>query len=160
MGRLDDGKLSDLMRAGLAGDRDAYREVFRDIVPMLTNMIARMAPALPADQREDVVQEILTSVHAKRQTWQQSRPILPWIYAIARYRLIDHLRQQKRGAASIIDIDLDHYGEIAAAPDQNTELRVDLERSVARLDGQTGVVMRAIGLDGKDIRQTSRDRHQ
>ena len=47
MGRLDDAKLSDLMRAGLAGDSDAYRSVFHNIVPVLINMIARMAPALP-----------------------------------------------------------------------------------------------------------------
>ncbi|MGC6485298.1 MAG: sigma-70 family RNA polymerase sigma factor [Candidatus Puniceispirillales bacterium] len=145
------------MRTGLAGDREAYREFFRAVVPMLTRMIASMAPALPVDQREDIVQDILTTVHAKRHTWQQTKPILPWLYAIARHRLIDHLRRQQRGAATFHDIDLDSIAEITAGPDHNPDLKIDLEKGIDQLEGRAGTVVRAIGLDGKDIRQTSNE---
>ena len=112
------------------------------------------APALPVDQREDIVQDILTTVHAKRHTWQQTKPILPWLYAIARHRLIDHLRRQQRGAATFHDIDLDSIAEITAGPDHNPDLKIDLEKGIDQLEGRAGTVVRAIGLDGKDIRQT------
>ena len=155
VGRLDDATLSDLMRAGLAGNKDAYRSVFHSIVPVLMHMIARMAPALPPDQREDIVQDILTSVHSKSHTWQQTRPILPWIHAIARYRLIDHFRKQKRGAEYIVEIDSDRLEQIADTPLYEPHQKLDLERGVARLEGQAELVVRSIALDGKDIRQTS-----
>ncbi len=35
-------------------------------------------------------------MHASRATWDASRPVLPWIAAIARYRLADHLRRRGR----------------------------------------------------------------
>ena len=155
MGRLNDREISDLMRTGLTGNRSAYHDFFKTILPMLTNMIKNMASTLPPDQCEDIVQEILTSIHAKRQTWDQKKPILPWVYAIARYRLIDHLRRQKRSLKT--DTDVDAIADSIATADQHPDLRHDLERGIGRLGGQTEAVVRAMGLEGKDAKQTSRE---
>ncbi len=46
------------------------------------------AGASPAET-EDVVQDILIAVHLKRHTWDDTRPIGPWIAGIARYKIID-----------------------------------------------------------------------
>lgn len=42
---------------------------------------------------DDLVQETLLSVHAKRASYDSSRPYYPWLAAIARYRWIDALRK-------------------------------------------------------------------
>ena len=56
----------------------------------------------PADC-EDVVQEALLAMHLKRDTWDETQPIEPWLRAIARYKLVDHLR--RRGFHDHLDID-------------------------------------------------------
>ena len=144
------------MRAALSGDRDAYRVFLRALLPTLAYMSRRIAPTIPADLQEDLVQEILTSIHAKRHTWQQSRPILPWIYAIARYRLIDHLRKEKR-APITTDSNLDDIMDSVQAIEANPELRHDLEQGIRSLSTQTEAVVRAMGIDGKDAKQTGRE---
>lgn len=42
---------------------------------------------------EDVLQEILISLHKARHTYDGNRPYAPWLYAIANYRLQDYLRK-------------------------------------------------------------------
>ena len=153
MGRLNEDELSAKMRAGLAGDRDAYRAFLEALLPTLAFMTRSIAPTIPEDLQEDLVQEILTSIHAKRHTWQQSRPILPWIYAIARYRLIDYLRKDKRAPAT--QAHLDEIMDSAQSREASPELRHDLERGIRSLNTQTEAVVRAMGIDGKDAKQAS-----
>ncbi|NWM39889.1 RNA polymerase subunit sigma, partial [Escherichia coli] len=57
----------------------------------------------PVDQCEDIVQDILLAVHLKRHTWDTSAPFAPWLFAIARNKLIDTLR--RRGRRVFVDID-------------------------------------------------------
>jgi RNA polymerase sigma-70 factor (ECF subfamily) len=57
------------------------------------------------------VQETLLAIHLKRHTWDAARPIGPWIRAIARNKLIDHLR--RRGGR--IDVPIEGFEEILPA---------------------------------------------
>ena len=69
---------------------------------------------------EDIVQETLLAMHLKRDTWDEARPIEPWLRAIARHKLADHLR--RRGFHDHVDID-----DYADAP----ELAVDVDAARA-----------------------------
>ena len=42
---------------------------------------------------EDVVQEVLISIHKARHTYDGERPLMPWVMAITSFRLTDHLRK-------------------------------------------------------------------
>ena len=155
VGKLNEQETSELMRTALAGDDTAYRAFFENILPTLRSMIKAMAPTLSADLREDIVQEIMTSIHAKRHTWQQDRLILPWIYAIARYRLIDYIRKEKRAPKSDSDIaEIEIAGQDYAGL---ADLRIDIEKSLRSLNTQTEAVVRAVGIDGKDTKKTSEE---
>ena len=66
------------------------------------------------------MQETLLAMHLKRDTWDEARPIEPWLRAIARHKLVDHLR--RRGFPDHVDID-DH----ADAP----ELAVDVDAAAS-----------------------------
>ena len=59
------------------------------------------------EDAEDLVQETLVALHTKPRQLRSSYPLTAWLYAIARYRLIDFLRRAKhrttpRSTASIV----------------------------------------------------------
>ena len=45
---------------------------------------------------DDCVQEVLLAVHEARHTYDPARPFRPWLFAIARHKAVDHLRNQTR----------------------------------------------------------------
>ena len=61
---------------------------------------------------EDIVQETLLAIHAKRHTWAVEAAVLPWVYAIARYKLIDAFRRRGRH----IEVELEDVVETLAQP--------------------------------------------
>lgn len=94
----DDRRLADLLRRGRRGDQGAYRAFLTELDRRLRRQMRARAPGLPEADVEDLVQEVLVSVHAARASWTETRPVLPWIAAIARYRLADlHRRRGRAG---------------------------------------------------------------
>ena len=83
-----------LMRRAQAGNGVAYKQLLEDMTPYLRALAARRLPA-QADV-EDVVQDILLTVHSIRGTYDPARPFGPWLKAIATRRIIDRLRSQYR----------------------------------------------------------------
>ena len=87
---------ADLMRAANRGDRAAYRRLLAALAPAM-RAFARRAFArssLSGDEVEDAVQETLLAVHLKQHTWDEDQPLLPWVKAIARNKVIDTLRRK------------------------------------------------------------------
>jgi RNA polymerase sigma-70 factor (ECF subfamily) len=72
------------------GDGDSCRVLLDDIGPMLTNFLRRRI----ADRNalEDVYQETLMALFQARHTYDPSRPLEPWLFAIARNVAADHAR--------------------------------------------------------------------
>lgn len=142
------------MRAGLAGDEEAYRRLLEALAPVLRQVARqglRQAGAGNADA-EDVVQEVLLAVHLKRHTWISDQPLSPWLNAITRYKLIDVLRRRgRRGEVPIDDL-------IEVLPDQSEQAEAsprELEKLVARLQGRERDAVTAISLEGKSVRDAA-----
>ena len=85
------------MAAAQNGDTEAYRRLLRGIVPFIRAIAARQHRA--PDRIEDVVQDVLLTVHRVRHTYDPSRPFDHWLAAIARRRSIDALRRRFRTEA-------------------------------------------------------------
>ena len=91
-----DARLRGLMRSAQAGDRVAYAQLLREAIPLIRRIVAsRCGKGLELD---DVVQDVLTALHAVRHTYDANRPFTPWLAAIARHRLIDAYRKKARVA--------------------------------------------------------------
>lgn len=88
---------SELMAAAQEGDRVAYGRLLRETVPFI-RAIASRRHATP-DRIDDVVQEVLLTVHRVRHTYDPTRPFEPWLAAIAERRSIDLVRRRARRAA-------------------------------------------------------------
>lgn len=82
-------------REALGGNARCYQDVLTRLSQHLRLFLRRRLRGKPQDV-EDLVQEILLSIHQKRHTYDPNQPLTAWVYAIARYKLIDHLRAQAR----------------------------------------------------------------
>ncbi len=95
--------LTTLFNAAKAGDEQCYREFLHNILPILRAVTAKK---LPQDDRNDVIQEILISIHKARHTFDGNRPVMPWLMAIAHFRISDHFRKAyRRGDYKTVNID-------------------------------------------------------
>jgi RNA polymerase sigma-70 factor (ECF subfamily) len=81
------------MRQAQRGDREAYRALLDDVVPLVHRFLRRRLGE--GDAIDDVVQETLVALHRARHTFDPDRPIEPWLFAIARNAAVDHLRRQR-----------------------------------------------------------------
>jgi hypothetical protein len=81
---------AEAMRAERRGEAVTYEHMLKEVATALRRSLApRLVRAgLGAHEAEDLVQEILIGLHGKRHTWDSARPFLPWLHAIARYKLI------------------------------------------------------------------------
>ena len=94
------------MRAAMTGDAGAYRQLLVSLAPHVRAVARSRCRRLgaPEGEVEDLVQEVLLTIHLKRGTWDQSRPIGPWVAAIARNKLIDVLRRRRHITVPIEDL--------------------------------------------------------
>jgi len=111
---------STLMAAAQSGDRAAYERLLREIVPFLRALAGRQHWA--PDRVEDVVQDVLLTVHRVRHTYDPARPFSHWLAAIARRRSIDALR--RRGRTEAAEVSDDRAYETFADPRANREIEV------------------------------------
>lgn len=72
-----------------AGDKTAYGELLDELYAILKPMIQRR---VSAHLTEDIIQEVLITVHKVRHTYDPSRSFLTWLNALVSYRIADQLR--------------------------------------------------------------------
>lgn len=92
----DDTFLRERMSAAQAGDQEAYGLLLADLLPIVRGMVYHKRSFLDEADREDLVQDILLSLHAVRRTYSPDRPFLPWFHAIISNRLADRGRRDAR----------------------------------------------------------------
>src|SRR5260370_40840964 len=92
----NDLRLAALMQAAQDGDRVAYAGLLHELVPLLQRLVRRRLGFLQPTDREDLVQDILMSLHAARATYDPRRPFTPWLMSIARHRMVDPARRRAR----------------------------------------------------------------
>ena len=143
-----------LMRSAISGDDAAYHRLLKAVTPVLRAAARRgLARAgQPVDQSEDIVQDILLAVHLKRHTWDVSAPFAPWLFAIARNKLIDALRRRgKRIFVNVDDFAETLPGEAASETASASEVAAQLQSLPARQRD----VLQAIAVDGVSIKDTA-----
>jgi len=139
------------MLAGLAGEAAPYRRLLEELSGLLRAYYARRAP--PGVDAEDLVQETLIAVHTRRATYDTAQPFTAWAYAIARYKLIDHLRSNRM---SRMDVPIDDHQELMAADDHaSTEGTHDMAKLLGRLPQRTRQAIEAVKLEGKSVAETA-----
>jgi RNA polymerase sigma-70 factor, ECF subfamily len=99
--------LKPLWARGQAGDEAAYAGALRLIADRLRIYFGRRLSSM-SDEVEDLVQETLMALHAKRGTHDPALPVENWVFAIAGYKLVDFWRRHGRREALHQPLDLEH----------------------------------------------------
>jgi len=136
----NDDQLGSLMRAAQSGDSAAYLRLLHALTPRIRRVIARQRGFVGTEEVEDLVQDVLLSLHSVRATYDPSRPFMPWVLAIVRNRLVDGARRYARSSGREVHIDDADVTFSEAATNLDREGPGDVEalrRAVGALpDGQ------------------------
>ena len=151
----NEAELRALMKASLRGDAAAYCALLSRLSANLRayykGRLARIGRS--ATEAEDLMQEALMAIHTRRHTYDPAAPLLPWVYAIARYKLIDHLRRTR---ASLADLPIENAEEIMAQDDHvATESANDLTRLLSQLPDKMRRAIQSVKLDGLSVAETA-----
>ncbi len=144
-----EAELKSLMVASLAGDKAAYRVLLTALGEVLRRYYSRR---VGRDDAEDLVQDALIAIHTRRATYDAQQPFTPWFYAVARYKLLDHLRRKRVRAA----VSLDDAGDLFAEDESEAALaRRDLETLLAALPEATRVLIRQVKIEGHTTQEAA-----
>jgi RNA polymerase sigma-70 factor (ECF subfamily) len=145
-----EAQLKKWMLGGLDGDGAAHAALLRALVPLLRSFYRRrMRDA--ADDVEDLVQETLISVHTRRASYDRDRPFTAWLYAVARYRMVDHFRRRR------LSIPIEEMDDILAAEsfDEPVAARIDVDNLLGTLSPKQARAIRDIHIDGKSVAEAA-----
>jgi RNA polymerase sigma-70 factor (ECF subfamily) len=138
-----EAQLKGMMLASLSGDTAAYRLLLtvlsRHLRSYYVRRLARHADA------EDLVQETLIAVHARRGTYDAEQPFVVWLHAIARHKLIDYYRRARIRHT----LPLEEATTVCADElNEATEAARDVEKLLAALPEARRALVRHVKLHG------------
>jgi RNA polymerase sigma-70 factor (ECF subfamily) len=151
VGGNEEAELARLLKAALQGDERAYAEFLRKAAALVRGFARRRAGQGSIDP-EDIVQETLLAIHLKRHTWQSDLPVEPWLYAIARFKLVDAFRKVGRRMEVVMD---ESFDPPAPEPEQSASER-EIGRALDALAPGQRAVVSAISVEGRSIGEAAR----
>jgi len=139
------------MAAAQLGHAGAYTRLLTEVDGWLRRYYARR---LPASMVEDAAQDTLLTLHARRHTYEPSRPFKAWLAGIARYKWIDRLRALDRDPA------------VSYAEDMSEDIAIDdhgpaivsallLRKLLSQLKPAQSEVIRLVKLEGLTVEEAS-----
>jgi RNA polymerase sigma-70 factor (ECF subfamily) len=119
-----------LMKLALHGDQRAYADLLQETSRLLRPFLAKRLNFI--NEVDDVLQEILISIHKARHTYDGNRPYKPWVYAIAKFRLQDYLRTHY----------LDHLRQAVDLDDMEESLSENVTETAISYESISGEVQK------------------
>ena len=137
------------MQASLDGDARAHHTLLSALVPVLRRYYARRI--VSAADLEDLVQETLIAVHTRRASYDRTRAFGPWLFAVARYKMIDHFRRTRH------DVTLDDLGDLLGDGGFEDEVsaRLDIDAALDTLTVKQAATIRATKIEGLSIAEAA-----
>ncbi len=157
-GQEADRRRTAWMAAAQAGDRAAYAALLRDCVPVVQAVARRQG--VPPHRLDDVVQDVLLTVHRVRHAYDPARPFTPWLRAIAQRRAVDLLRRQGWQGARELHAPLAYEGhsDPAANPERSLEQGREadtLRAAIAALPAGQREAVEQLGLQERTLAEAA-----
>jgi RNA polymerase sigma-70 factor (ECF subfamily) len=143
--RVDDPSIAALMARSQQGDSAAHEAVLRFCLTWLTRYFSGK---IHADHVQDLVQETLISIHSKSASYDPTRPFLPWLAAIARYRWIDRLRKVYRAEVTVTEVEPE-----AIDPEDGVAASISIERMLQMLSDKQQAAITLVCSPSAPMRQ-------
>lgn len=147
-------KWKDLAVKAQKGDRKAYNELLRDLVPFIKAVIT---PKLSNPQwADDITQDVLLSVHKSLHTFAPDRPIKPWLISIIHFRKTDFLRAyySKRGDKKVSTDDYSFQNQYVTEPGSIGEYK-DIALILSELPDNQRQIFEMIKIEGYSAKEVA-----
>ncbi len=154
MSESQEKQCQEWMAVAQNGDKVAYAKLLGVVENLATRYLAtRLAVR---DDANDLVQEILMSIHKARATYDASKPFYPWMYAIFRFRLQDYLRRyyrlkERETAESLNPVEDLH----ALNPEEATSDKELSEKLLSYLKPKQRRIVELLYLEGNSAQEVS-----
>lgn len=138
------------------GDRVAYNKLLSAIAPFIRNYV--VGSLANPDWADDIMQEVLISVHKSLNTYSPDRPFRPWLMSIIHFRRTDFLRKHynRRGDKKIAIDDVMYSAELANTPGNIGELK-DVERALETLPEKQRKVFQMLKIEGYSAKEVANE---
>lgn len=142
-----------LMQQSLAGDQRAYAVLLQKTSRLLRPFLARRLSF--TNEVDDLMQEILISIHKARHTYDGNRPYKPWAFSIAKFRFQDYLRahysDQLRHAVDLDELE-ENLHEPVTEPSMSYE---SISGEVQKLPGKQAAILQLMHQEGYTAKEVA-----
>jgi len=142
-----------LMKLALAGDQRSYAALLEKTSRLLRPFLAKRLSF--TNEVDDLLQEILISIHKARHTYDGNRPYKPWAYAIAKFRLQDHLRayysDQLHHAEDLSEIEEFLHQDVTESAISYESISAEVEK----LPDKQAIILRMMHQEGYTAREVA-----
>jgi RNA polymerase sigma-70 factor (ECF subfamily) len=138
------------MAAYQSGDQNAANALIECVSPALYRFFALHS----GDRRhaDDLLQETWIRIHKARHTYRPGEPLLPWLYAIARYVKIDAYRKRRHER---YEESLENASEKSIATNNKNELP-NLDTLLRHLPASQREVIVLLKISGLSLEEAAR----
>jgi RNA polymerase sigma-70 factor, ECF subfamily len=148
-------RLKGIWLAALNGNSTSYSFLLQELGQHLRLFLRRrMHQANPQDI-EDLVQDVLFAIHQKRHTYLPEQPFTSWVYAIARYKLIDHLRVLSRRENNESEIENWEDEIWSYNPEDESETKNLLDLMLSELPDKQRLPIEHTKLEGRSVAEAA-----
>ena len=151
---MREDRLRELLVGGLGGDGATYRLFLDALSTHLRAYLRRRLSSLP-DEVEDLLQELLIAIHNQRHTYDSKQPLMPWVQAIARYKLVDWHRRRARNEALHDSLD-DHELAFGSADEDAANARYDITKLLELLPDRQRLPILCVKIEGGSVSDAAR----
>jgi RNA polymerase sigma-70 factor, ECF subfamily len=135
-----------MMRLALKGDAQAYACLLKETSRLLRPFLSKRLSF--TNEVDDLMQEILLSIHKARHTYDGNRPYKPWAFAIAKFRLHDYLRAHYADQLHRA-VDFDDLAESLPEPVTETTLSYEsISEIIKLLPDKQAIILQLIHQQG------------
>lgn len=152
MSNEKDTYLISLINSARSGDNVAYQMFLEEISLIIERFILKKL-GLGTDN-EDILQEVLIAVHKSLHTYNSSRSLKNWIFAITDFKINDYLRKYYRNKENLkIGIDnIDIFNTHVTKPISSNELVNEL---IGKLPEAQKKIVSMMKIEGFSVKQVA-----
>jgi RNA polymerase sigma-70 factor (ECF subfamily) len=140
--------------------QQADEEAARALIEVVSPRLFRYFVVQASTRRfaNDLVQDTWMRIHKARHTYRTGEPVLPWVFAIARYAVLDNYRRARRVELREIQLDeLPHSLASDAEPPANRQLDIDaLLAALTQSQREVVVMLKVSGMTIEEVARATR----
>lgn len=145
-------KWQTLLLSSQAGDKAAYEVLLADVGKSLRLWLRKKVSN--TEEREDVVQDILVSIHEARHTYRPEYSFLTWVNAISRYKVVDFYRRQGRRVSREVAWEFAEF-ETFFSTQNESSLDDSLEGALAKLPPRQRQAVELLKVSDLSVREAA-----